>query len=211
MPADAGRGRAVVLVVAAGVVALAVVAGVWTWRVGSGGSSGLAATRPVTVVGAALPELPDRAAPDADPARGRPIPEIRGAAFGGAPVAVKGDGKPKVLVLVAHWCPHCQAEVPRLVTWLAGGGVPAGVQVQMISTAVEPSRPNYPPAEWLTRERWPTPVMADDDKATAARALGLSGFPFFVFVAADGTVAGRHAGALSIDALTARVAPLAAK
>ena len=64
---------------------------------------------------------------------GRPIrpsarrrPRWTGQSFDGTPLAINpGDGKPKLVVFVAHWCPHCQAEVPRvLVQWMASGAQP---------------------------------------------------------------------------------------
>ena len=34
------------------------------------------------------------------------------------------DGKAKAIFFVAHWCPHCQAEIPRLSEWLKTHGLP---------------------------------------------------------------------------------------
>ncbi len=192
-----------------GMAVLAVVAGLVTWKSGvlAPGSSA-EEYRPVTVKGAALAVLPDGAGPASDPARGQAMPEIRGASFTGEPVAITGDGRPRVILFLAHWCPHCQAEVPRLTAWLKDGGLPPGVELYAISTAADSKRPNYPPSRWLRQEGWPTPVMADDRLETAAGAAGLSAFPFFVFVGADGKVVSRNAGELSIDDLKARIASL---
>jgi thiol-disulfide isomerase/thioredoxin len=194
--------------VVAGLAVLAAIAAATVWWTGRAGGPA-AQTRPVAVSGAPLPELPDGAGPDGDPARGRPMPEIRGASFDGAPVVIAPDGQAKMIVFLAHWCPHCQAEVPPLVAWVAGGGLPAAVRLYAVSTAVAPDRANYPPSQWLARERWPVPVLADDARSSAAHAAGLSAFPFFVLVAADGRVAARHAGQIPVDELKQRVARLA--
>jgi thioredoxin-related protein len=75
---------------------------------------------------------------------------------------------------------------------------------------VQPNAGNYPPQTWLEHEHWPTPVMADDDKQTAAQALGLTGFPYFVFVDAQGKVVSRSSGEMPIDQFRATVDKLAA-
>ena len=58
---------------------------------------------------------------------------------------------------VAHWCPHCQAEVPRIVALAEQGRLPEGVDVAAVSTAVDATAPNYPPSAWLDRVGWPFP------------------------------------------------------
>src|SRR5438067_7192386 len=95
------------------VVGLVVVLGVVAVIASRGGSekkkttvAGLEETRQVTVAGAALADYTKGKSPD--PAAGQSIPEVRGAAFDGTPVKITNDGKGKVIVFVAHWCPHCQ-------------------------------------------------------------------------------------------------------
>ena len=46
-------------------------------------------------------------------------------------------------MFLAHWCPHCQAEVPRLVS-LAKGAQIAGVDLVGIPTNTTDQAPNYP-------------------------------------------------------------------
>ena len=56
----------------------------------------------------------------------------------GAPVTIPAnDGKAKAIFFVAHWCPHCQAEVPRLEKWIQTHGIPAGLDIEIVSTRVE--------------------------------------------------------------------------
>lgn len=160
-------------------------------------------TRSVTATGPALVPLPDKGD---DPAVGVTPPSLQGASFTGTSISITpGTGGPMLVVFVAHWCPHCQREVPRLVKWIAAGGPPAGLQIFAVSTSVEKSGPNYPPSSWLTKENWPKPTMADDDKGTAASAWGLKSFPYFVLVGADGMVKYRVTGEIDTDSLTTAI------
>jgi thiol-disulfide isomerase/thioredoxin len=159
---------------------------------------------PVTVDGTALPPLPDG---DTDPAVGMPMPVLSGTGLDGAPVTIPAAGRPTLVLFVAHWCPHCQAEVPVVQDWVDAGGLPAGVDLVTVSTSADPRRPNHPPGEWLASEGWTAPVLVDGDDR-AATAAGLTAFPFFVGVDADGNVVGRTSGQLSADQLSAAVADL---
>jgi thiol-disulfide isomerase/thioredoxin len=159
-------------------------------------------TGEVRVAGAALTAY---SAGAADASVGRPIPELRGYSFDGQPIAVTPAGDPKIVIFVAHWCPHCQAEVPRIVDWLAAGRLP-GAQLVAVSTGVDATRPNYPPSEWLAREDWVIPTIADDTSGTAGEAFGLTGYPYFVAVKADGTVAARASGEQTLEQLQAMIA-----
>lgn len=189
--------------VALGIVAILGVTALFLTR-GShrmfGGSGGVQETRPVRVDGTKLPRLED-GLPDA--AVGARLPVLRGSSFDGRPVTIESDGHPKVVLFLAHWCPHCQRELPRLAAWLRQGGAPAGVTVHAVATGTRPDRPNYPPSEWITREGWPRPVLADDADGTAAAAVGLSAYPFFVFVDREGRVVSRRTGEIPIEELDA--------
>jgi thiol-disulfide isomerase/thioredoxin len=151
--------------------------------------------------GAALPVY--AAGPD-DPAVGRRIPEVDGAAFDGTPVTIKADGKPKLIIFLAHWCPHCQREVPVVQAWIDANGMPAGVEMISVVTAIDANRPNYPPDAWLAGERWQVPVMVDADNQVAG-LYGLSAFPYWVAVGPEGTVAQRLTGELTPEQLDALV------
>lgn len=179
------------VVVVAGAVAVAVAAR------GSRGGAGTEIASRVRVVGEPLPAFRS----GGDDAVGRPAPGLVGRSPTGDPVRIRPRaGTPMVLAFLAHWCPHCQAEVPRLVQ-VADQGLFAGVDVAAITTGTSRGRPNYPPSAWLRRERWPFPVLADTNRATAANAYGLSGYPFLVFVDAEGKVAGRASGELGGEAV----------
>lgn len=190
------------VVVVAGIVAVAVA------RSGSSSGSGGSASPsggtvvpdgklnygPVEVKGTALPQ----AGSGTDAAIGATIPTVEGQTFDGSSMSIAPDGKPKVIMGVAHWCPHCQAEVPRLQQWLDANGMPSDVQLVSIATATNDTRPNFPPGDWLRREKWSVPTLVDDENSDAGAAMGISGFPAFVVVGADGKVVFRTSGELTM-------------
>jgi thiol-disulfide isomerase/thioredoxin len=154
----------------------------------------------LTVDGTSLPGFESS---NRDSAVGMTAPTIDTVDFQGQPVQVGGaTGSPYALVFLAHWCPHCQAEVPRLVE-LAKGEQIAGVDVIGVPTGTTDEAPNYPPSEWLAGEDWPFAVALDTAKAKAAQAYGLTGYPYFVFVDAQGKVAGRASGEIEPDQIEA--------
>jgi thiol-disulfide isomerase/thioredoxin len=139
---------------------------------------------------------------------GKTIPTVTGTSFDGTPVSITNDGKPKVLLFVAHWCPHCQREVPLLATDLRRTPLSSNVEMITISTGVNPSAPNYPPSKWLAGVNWPTPVIADDGQNSAATAYGLTGYPYLVFVDAHNHVQFRSSGEMTLAEFHQHVAAL---
>jgi thiol-disulfide isomerase/thioredoxin len=164
--------------------------------------SGLEQQRPVSVEGPHVPVLAD----GDDPAVGTTIPTVEGQTFAGEPVTIAADGTPRLVVFLAHWCPHCQAEVPRLVEFLDGRDTVDGVQIVGVATNTDPAAPNFPPSAWLAEEGWPVPTMADDAGNHAAEALGLSSFPYYVAVDGEGRVVARASGELTEDNVQALIA-----
>lgn len=211
-PARTGpSGPIIVVGIGALVIAAAALAAIVLAPAASPTSSaaGPSSTSPISTASAAAggAALPAYAAVPDDRAVGRPIPEVDGASFDGASVAIKADGKPKLIVFLAHWCPHCQREVPVVQAWIDAKGMPAGVDLISVVTAIDANRPNYPPDTWLARERWQVPVIVDADNQIAS-LYGLTAFPYWVAVGADGTVAQRLTGELTpeqIDALVTLV------
>lgn len=143
---------------------------------------------------------------DEDPAVGMTIPTVTGKDFEGNDITISGeDGKAKVILFVAHWCPHCQKEVPLLKEHLDDVPMPDDVELLTVSTSVQPGATNYPPQEWLEGEGWSAPVLADDENSTVAQEFGLSSFPYFVVVDKDGKVVDRASGELTTDQFDALV------
>jgi cytochrome c biogenesis protein CcmG/thiol:disulfide interchange protein DsbE len=195
-----GRGALIALGIAAVVVIAAVIAVVATR---SDDASAGPQTYPVRVTGTALPADPDQSGPS-DPAIGKTPPTLVGQSlFDGSPLSITpGGGSPQLVVFVAHWCPHCQREVPLLVQWMSSAQKPADLKVVAVSTAYNQSTVNSPASAWLEREKWPTPVLADSDDDAAGQAYGLMWFPYLVVLGPDGTVKGRAHGELTADQLT---------
>ena len=136
-----------------------------------------------------------------DPAMEMRAPAFAATTFDGTEVSVlPGDGTAKVIGFFAHWCPHCQRELPRIVDWLANNQLPAGVEVIAVSTAVQSGSPNYPPSAWFEREQWPALAVRDSAEDEIGNAYGLRGFPYTVGIDADGRVVARVAGELNDEA-----------
>ena len=166
--------------------------------------------RPVSVIGDPLPELSAEIQFGGvdDPAIGLQVPVVSGVDYEGNEIAIDpaSDG-PTMVVLLAHWCPHCDAEIPVLDEWRDAGEIPDGLNIVGVSTGVSADAPNYPPDEWLQEMDWQWPVLADDrapDADSPAPAMGAYGgtsYPTFVIVDADGRVRQRLTGAVPIDDL----------
>ncbi|UDY35432.1 TlpA family protein disulfide reductase [Dermatobacter hominis] len=173
-------------------------------------------TAAVTVTGEPLPEMPSStgsspftSASD-DPAIGAAAPKIEGETFDGSKVTIDpADGTPKVIVFVAHWCPHCQKEVPLIQEWIDEGNLPEGVEIVFVSTAVSEDRPNYPPSAWIADEGITSQVVLDDDQSAAASDYGLTSFPYFVMTNGQGQVVARGSGEVPMAQFGAAVDALA--
>jgi thiol-disulfide isomerase/thioredoxin len=152
-----------------------------------------------TITGSALPRFNDS---PTDPAAGMPAPLVESTDFDGNTVSITNDGRPKIIIFLAHWCSVCQTEVPVVQNWVDAGLQPDGIDLYSVATSVSESRANYPPSEWLEGEGWTAPVLLDDTAYSVGDAFGLNAFPFWVFVNADGTVAGRLTGGIPGEAIT---------
>ena len=142
--------------------------------------------------------LPAYAQDAADGAIGQTIPQISGVQFDGKQLDITpNDGKPKIIMVVAHWCPHCRAEVPRVQQWLDAAGMPADVELVTVATSNDSAKPNFPAADWLRTEKWSVPTIVDDKASQAAQALGVTSFPFFVVTNGQGKVIYRTSGELT--------------
>ena len=192
-PKSSGKARSIPIVgIVFGVVAvLAVVAVVFAGNTAVGSEFG------EPQVGGQLTPAPPNARSDTD-ATGENAPIVIGADFDGNEVRIENDGRAKAIAFLAHWCPHCQNEVPAVQSWLDSGGGVDGVDLYSVATAVQSTGDNYPSSEWLEREGWTVPVIADDQQRSVYTAYGSGGFPFWVFVNSDGTVAVRMQGSIPI-------------
>ena len=196
------------LLPAAAVVLLAV--GGLAWFLGQGGtgatptappsaapSAGASASSvvdagPPVITGTPLPEF---ASSTDDPAVGTAAPVVQGHDHQGAPVAIEPTGRVQMVIFAAHWCPHCQREIPLIQAWVDDGGLAADVDIVTVSTGIEPTAPNYPPEAWFEREGWTAPVIVDETNSVAT-AYGLASYPYFVILDGSGDVFARFSGEL---------------
>ena len=129
-------------------------------------------------------------------------PALRGEDYAGNAVeVVPGEDGPLMIVFLAHWCPHCNAEIPVLQEWDASGAIPDELRVVGVSTSVREEAPNYPPDQWISDVGWTWPLLADDAESTFAESYDVSGFPFIVFVDEAGQVTATTTGEQPIEAL----------
>ena len=201
---SSGRGKFIVGAIIAIVIGGAAIVAISSSGSDSASTSGsISEFSDITVSGEALPSF-DSVSTATDTAIGLPAPVVSGKGFTGTEITTDGAGTPTLLVFLAHWCPHCQREVPLLVEWEKDGQTPTGVDVIAVATGTDPANPNFPPSEWLAREEFPAlwPVIADSADKKAANAFGLSGYPFFVLVDAQGKVFTRLSGEIPMDQLT---------
>ena len=132
-----------------------------------------------------------------DPSLGAAVPGLLGSTFSGNRLEVTPDGRPRVYGFFAHWCPHCQQELPRVSTWLNNNEMPGDVEVVAVVTSTEVTADNYPPSAWFDAVAWPARVIVDDASGSAATAFGLSGFPYWVVTNSEGAVVARLSGELT--------------
>ena len=143
-----------------------------------------------------------------DPAVGQPAPTLTGQTIDGEAITIEpGDGTPKAIAFLAHWCPHCQREVPVVQQWLEQGGLPEGVEIYAVATGIDRNRPNFPPQDWLDRENFEVPTLVDGNDA-ARNAYGLATYPYWVLVDGDGEVVERWSGESSEQEIDARIGRL---
>ena len=118
------------------------------------------------------------------------------------------NGNSKALLFLAHWCPHCQREVPVVQSFIDSNGVPPGIDVIAVATSIDRGRDNYPPQEWLEREGWSEIQIYDLDREIG-EAYGLNAFPYWVFLDKDLNVIARRTGNLPEDMVGALLVQLA--
>lgn len=155
-----------------------------------GSASAAVVTGPPVITGDPLPAF---TSPTDDPAKGLAAPLVDGHDHAGAPVSIAPNGRVQMIIFAAHWCPHCQREIPIIQDWVDGGGLPSDVDIVTVSTGIEPTAPNYPPEAWFEREGWTAPIIVDET-GSVAQAYGLGSYPYFVVLDGNGDVFARFAG-----------------
>lgn len=117
-------------------------------------------------------------------------------------LTIEPDGDTATVWLIwAHWCPHCQTELPELSAfWEQAAADYPHVEVVTITSSIDPSRGN-PLEAYLDESGFPFPVLVDPDNSLAT-TLGTTAFPFWVVTGPDGRVLLRRPGALGLDQMT---------
>lgn len=192
--------RKLVFGVVGGVLGLAAVIAIAISAVNPGTGEDVAFAD-VTVEGENLPMMPDN--PAQDPAIGLTAPTVSGVDGDGNAVSIPADGRPKVVLFLAHWCPHCQAEVPEVVGWMRAGNQPDSVDFYSISTLANRLQGNWPPQEWLANEGWEVPLILDDRSNSLSLAYGMRGTPFWVVLDGDNQVLARVPGRVGLEGVNA--------
>ncbi|HLV90689.1 MAG: redoxin family protein [Acidimicrobiales bacterium] len=187
-----------------GVVGLALIVGL-AWAIaGEEPPDETAGFGTPTVTGTNLPAVEN---PNAgDPAVGMTAPTVVGTDWDGNEVAIEPDGRPKIVVFLAHWCPHCQAEVPVINNWLANGGLPEGVDMYAATIFTNARRPNFPPQTWLQRENWEVPTVMDNAENAIALGFGVMSTPTYIVLDGENKNLGRAAGEIGVGGLNALAA-----
>ena len=151
----------------------------------------------VDIEGWPLPYIQDKY----DPAVGLVAPEIRGKLLDGSEIQIGGEGETTLVMILAHWCPHCRNEVRELSTYLNEQGLPETLRLVSVATIIDEKRANYPPHEWFEQENRPVPVLVDDAESKIANVFGVTSFPYFVVIDSRGYVALRMPGRIGPDML----------
>jgi cytochrome c biogenesis protein CcmG/thiol:disulfide interchange protein DsbE len=136
---------------------------------------------------------------------GETVPAFSAPALGGGTLDWSSYvGKPTVLAVWAPWCPHCQAELPRLAAAIA-----EHPDLQMVSVVTAIGQEPGPSVQgYLDDHGLHFPVAVDDTRSTIMQGLGVSSFPTVYYVAADGTVVDVTTGELTSQQLSAQLAKL---
>jgi len=152
-----------------------------------------------TISGDALPEYAGEN--DINISVGLQAPSFSGPDQNSEIISLEKNGKSKILLFLAHWCPHCQAEVPVVQEYIDTFGLPADLEVIGILTSIDRSRDNYPPHDWLVKEGWSETQIYDLDREIGT-AYGLNAFPYWVTLDKDLKVVNRVTGKLTPDQIT---------
>ena len=94
--------------------------------------------------------------------------------------------------------------------WLENNDLGDDVEFVSASVAVDPTRDNYPPADWFAREGFDGTVIVDNAQAQLFDIFGTQSFPFLVAVNASGEVVDRFSGISTTADLDAALAAIRA-
>ena len=192
--------RGLIYWIVGGVVGLGLIVWLAIAIAGEGAVDEAIAFGEVTVDGNDLPFFESASG---DPAVGVTAPTVTGETFDGEQRTIGPDGNAKIVVMLAHWCPHCQAEVPVVQGWVDAGALPEGVDlygVTVMTNRVRDGR-TWPPRDWLEDEGWTSPTIKDDQQNSIVNAYGMTGTPTYVVLGPDNENLGRISGEIGLGGL----------
>ena len=137
-----------------------------------------------------------------DSALGWAAPEVKGVGLDGEEIYIGGEGSTTLIMVLAHWCPHCRNEVRELAPFLNETDSLDRVRMVTLLTSINDERANFPPHTWLDLEKWPVPSIVDTPSSQIATAYGISSFPFFIVINDKGEIALRIPGRLGVETLS---------
>ena len=149
----------------------------------------------VEIQGDALPPLRDQG----DSAIGTKAPIIKGISLEGDEIYIGEEGYYNLIIVLAHWCPHCRNEVRELTKFFKEVDIPSNLKLISLATSIRSDRPNYPPHEWFEHEKWPLPVVVDTAQSEIAIHYGVTSYPFFILIDDKGNIQSRRPGRLGIE------------
>jgi len=156
----------------------------------------------VTVEGNSLPFFESGTA---DPAVGQTAPTITGEDWDDNEITIGPSESAKIVVMLAHWCPHCQRELPLIQNWVDSGGLPEGVELYGTTVLTNRVRDGdtWPPQDWLLENGWTSPTIMDDQSGSIVEAYGMTGTPTYVVLGPDNENLGRLSGEIGLEGLNA--------
>lgn len=198
---EQSNSRSLIFWITGGVVGLGLIVWLAVAIAGEGSVDETVAFGEVTVDGDGLPVLES----SGDSAVGQTAPVVTGETFDGEQLTIGPDGNAKIVVMLAHWCPHCQAEVPVVQDWVTSGGLPEGVDIYGVTVLTNRLRDGstWPPDEWLDDEGWTIPTIKDDQASSIVNAYGMTGTPTYVVLGPDNENLGRISGEIGVAGLEA--------
>ncbi len=138
--------------------------------------------------------------PLAAPAIGAAAPDFSAKASDGSTIT-KADiaGKPTLMVFFASWCPHCQAEAPKLKALAEAN---PDLKLVFLGVGDRDTQKDI----WAFQSKFSLPVPTYDDGGKAASVYGVTSYPTLVSVDKNGMISDRDTGEVTQDRLNSLVA-----
>ena len=136
---------------------------------------------------------------------------IKTDALDGSEIYLGESTHPTVLIVLAHWCPHCRNEVREISSFFTdsvddqGNTVIDDVRFMSLVTSIQSDRSNFPPHEWLYNENWVLPTLVDNQNSEIAAALRIRSFPSYVIFDQFGYIIGMISGRIEKKVLQIQI------